>query len=217
MFYLQDDGKWLHVKETHEIGESARPVRTAQHGQGGRSAGARRAAEPSLAPHPPLSRPSHSCAPLSAAGEGKLFSPGNLRATFDNPNYQRLIEHYLGEKYTLRYTGGMVGLLACVFLPACLWGVGGWAASHCAPLVAPLSPCPQCLLSQAHSAHTPTPVAASTGARRVPDHREGEGRVHQRDLPLHQGQAAPLLRGRPPGPAGEPCLGLKLRVRGGVL
>lgn len=41
-------------------------------------------------------------------GEGKLFAPGNLRATFDNPAYQRLINFYLGEKYTLRYTGGMV-------------------------------------------------------------------------------------------------------------
>lgn len=35
-------------------------------------------------------------------GEGKLFAPGNLRATFDNPAYERLISHYLGEKYTLR-------------------------------------------------------------------------------------------------------------------
>ena len=37
-----------------------------------------------------------------------MFSPGNLRATFDNPNYERLLSHYIGEKYTLRYTGGMV-------------------------------------------------------------------------------------------------------------
>ncbi|KAG2448279.1 hypothetical protein HYH02_006863 [Chlamydomonas schloesseri] len=41
-------------------------------------------------------------------GEGKMFAPGNLRATFDNPAYERLINYYLGEKYTLRYTGGMV-------------------------------------------------------------------------------------------------------------
>jgi sedoheptulose-bisphosphatase len=40
--------------------------------------------------------------------EGKLFSPGNLRATFDNPEYDDLIRHYVREKYTLRYTGGMV-------------------------------------------------------------------------------------------------------------
>jgi sedoheptulose-bisphosphatase len=59
-FLLMDDGKWVHVKETTEI------------------------------------------------GEGKLFAPGNLRATFDNPAYERLMSYYLGEKYTLRYTGGMV-------------------------------------------------------------------------------------------------------------
>ncbi|XP_058099572.1 sedoheptulose-1,7-bisphosphatase, chloroplastic isoform X2 [Magnolia sinica] len=41
-------------------------------------------------------------------GEGKLFSPGNLRATFDNPEYDKLIKYYVREKYTLRYTGGMV-------------------------------------------------------------------------------------------------------------
>lgn len=59
-FLLQDDGTWVHVKETTEI------------------------------------------------GEGKLFAPGNLRATFDNPEYEKLVSYYLGEKYTLRYTGGMV-------------------------------------------------------------------------------------------------------------
>ncbi|PRW56262.1 Sedoheptulose-1,7- chloroplastic [Chlorella sorokiniana] len=59
-FLLQDDGKWLHVKETETI------------------------------------------------GEGKMFSPGNLRATFDNSAYEKLIAYYIGEKYTLRYTGGMV-------------------------------------------------------------------------------------------------------------
>lgn len=37
-----------------------------------------------------------------------MFSPGNLRATFDNPQYEHLLSHYIGEKYTLRYTGGMV-------------------------------------------------------------------------------------------------------------
>ncbi|PWA88380.1 sedoheptulose-1,7-bisphosphatase protein [Artemisia annua] len=40
--------------------------------------------------------------------EGKMFSPGNLRATFDNPDYDKLINYYVKEKYTLRYTGGMV-------------------------------------------------------------------------------------------------------------
>ncbi|KAL2248880.1 UNVERIFIED_CONTAM: Sedoheptulose-1,7-bisphosphatase, chloroplastic [Sesamum indicum] len=41
-------------------------------------------------------------------GEGKMFSPGNLRATSDNTEYAKLIDYYVREKYTLRYTGGMV-------------------------------------------------------------------------------------------------------------
>ena len=45
---------------------------------------------------------------LLCTGEGKMFSPGNLRATFDNNQYEHLLSHYIGEKYTLRYTGGMV-------------------------------------------------------------------------------------------------------------
>lgn len=40
--------------------------------------------------------------------EGKLFCPGNLRATADNPAYDKLVQYYVREKYTLRYTGGMV-------------------------------------------------------------------------------------------------------------
>ena len=40
--------------------------------------------------------------------EGKMFSPGNLRATQDNPEYSKLVDFWLKEKYTLRYTGGMV-------------------------------------------------------------------------------------------------------------
>lgn len=46
-----------------------------------------------------------------------MFSPGNLRATFDNPAYEKLISYYIGEKYTLRYTGGMVRWAA--HPPAC--------------------------------------------------------------------------------------------------
>lgn len=41
-------------------------------------------------------------------GEGKMFAPGNLRAAGDNPAYARLVEYWMREKYTLRYSGGMV-------------------------------------------------------------------------------------------------------------
>ncbi|CAD7924283.1 unnamed protein product [Amoebophrya sp. A120] len=39
---------------------------------------------------------------------GKVFAPGNLRATADNALYSNLVQHWIKEKYTLRYTGGMV-------------------------------------------------------------------------------------------------------------
>ncbi|CAH8358192.1 unnamed protein product [Eruca vesicaria subsp. sativa] len=35
--------------------------------------------------------------------EGKVFSPGNLRATFDNFEYNKLIDYYVKEKYTTRF------------------------------------------------------------------------------------------------------------------
>eukprot|EP00002_Diphylleia_rotans_P012169 TRINITY_DN237_c0_g4_i1.p1 TRINITY_DN237_c0_g4~~TRINITY_DN237_c0_g4_i1.p1 ORF type:complete len:319 (-),score=64.44 TRINITY_DN237_c0_g4_i1:365-1321(-) len=40
--------------------------------------------------------------------ETKIFAPGNLRATFDNAAYNRLVQYWISSKYTLRYTGGMV-------------------------------------------------------------------------------------------------------------
>jgi sedoheptulose-bisphosphatase len=39
---------------------------------------------------------------------GKIFAPGNLRASNDNEHYNALIKHWISERYTLRYTGGMV-------------------------------------------------------------------------------------------------------------
>ena len=40
--------------------------------------------------------------------EGKLFAPGNLRATQDNEGYDKLFKYWLENQYQLRYTGGMV-------------------------------------------------------------------------------------------------------------
>lgn len=39
---------------------------------------------------------------------GKVFAPGNLRASNDNVKYDKLIKYWIAERYTLRYTGGMV-------------------------------------------------------------------------------------------------------------
>jgi sedoheptulose-bisphosphatase len=38
----------------------------------------------------------------------KIFSPANLRAAQDVPGYKRLVDHYMEERYTLRYSGGLV-------------------------------------------------------------------------------------------------------------
>ena len=38
----------------------------------------------------------------------QVFAPANLRATADNPAYGELVRHWMEQRYTLRYSGGMV-------------------------------------------------------------------------------------------------------------
>ena len=79
----------------------------------------------------------------------RRFSPGNLRVPFDNPEYKKLIDHYVEDKYTLRYTVGV--------------DLDRRAPVHCAP---------------SHSLTHATRFARSpgrNGAGRLPDHRQGEG------------------------------------------
>lgn len=45
---------------------------------------------------------------LEIAAAGKVFAPGNLRATADKPEYKRLVDFWIAERYTLRYSGGLV-------------------------------------------------------------------------------------------------------------
>ena len=45
---------------------------------------------------------------MHIAPEGRIFAPGNLRASADNEKYSSLVQCWLQEKYTLRYTGGLV-------------------------------------------------------------------------------------------------------------
>ena len=45
---------------------------------------------------------------LELKDTSKYFAPGNLRATAINPKYLTLVEKYIAEKRTLRYSGGMV-------------------------------------------------------------------------------------------------------------
>jgi len=45
---------------------------------------------------------------LRVAEKTKVFAPANLRATTDNKAYNELFEFWRANKYTLRYTGGLV-------------------------------------------------------------------------------------------------------------
>eukprot|EP00523_Entomoneis_sp_CCMP467_P002352 CAMPEP_0168751688 /NCGR_PEP_ID=MMETSP0724-20121128/17967_1 /TAXON_ID=265536 /ORGANISM="Amphiprora sp., Strain CCMP467" /LENGTH=372 /DNA_ID=CAMNT_0008799849 /DNA_START=72 /DNA_END=1190 /DNA_ORIENTATION=- len=38
----------------------------------------------------------------------KIFAPANLRAAQDLPGYKKLIDHFMENRYTLRYSGGLV-------------------------------------------------------------------------------------------------------------
>merc|ERR1719230_2449290 len=40
--------------------------------------------------------------------EAKIFAPANLRATKELEGYKKLVQHYMENKYTLRYSGGLV-------------------------------------------------------------------------------------------------------------
>lgn len=48
-------------------------------------------------------------------GENKYFAPGNLRAAKERPDYLELVNWYIKEQYTLRYSGGMVPDLNHIF------------------------------------------------------------------------------------------------------
>ena len=42
------------------------------------------------------------------SSKAKTFAPGNLRATSDNERYRMLVTYWIENKYTLRYSGGLV-------------------------------------------------------------------------------------------------------------
>jgi sedoheptulose-bisphosphatase len=49
-----------------------------------------------------------SCDAVVIEPAGKIFAPGNLRATNDHPQYKALVEYWMEQGYQLRYSGGMV-------------------------------------------------------------------------------------------------------------
>jgi sedoheptulose-bisphosphatase len=45
---------------------------------------------------------------IQIAKDCKIFSPANLRAAQDLPGYKKLVDYYMSDRYTLRYSGGLV-------------------------------------------------------------------------------------------------------------
>jgi len=45
---------------------------------------------------------------IEIATESKIFSPGNLRATQEIKGYNNLVDYWMTNRYTMRYTGGLV-------------------------------------------------------------------------------------------------------------
>jgi len=45
---------------------------------------------------------------IKISPDTKIFSPANLRAAQEVPGYKKLVDHYLTERFTLRYSGGLV-------------------------------------------------------------------------------------------------------------
>ncbi|MBP7114048.1 MAG: fructose-1,6-bisphosphatase [Candidatus Peribacteraceae bacterium] len=45
---------------------------------------------------------------LTISDDVKTYAPGNLRAVVDTPNYRKMMDMWMDEAHTLRYSGGMV-------------------------------------------------------------------------------------------------------------
>jgi sedoheptulose-bisphosphatase len=45
---------------------------------------------------------------IQISPDSKIFSPANMRAAQELEGYKRLIDYYMTNRYTLRYTGGLV-------------------------------------------------------------------------------------------------------------
>lgn len=57
--------------------------------------------------------------------EKKLFAPANLRASKENSAYAELMQHWMQEQYTLRYTGGMVPDIHNIIHKVCTYYIVG--------------------------------------------------------------------------------------------
>lgn len=52
---------------------------------------------------------------MKVAPDAKIFAPGNLRATKERPEYEKLVNHWMEQGLTLRYSGGMVPDVNTIF------------------------------------------------------------------------------------------------------
>lgn len=52
---------------------------------------------------------------MKVSEDAKNFAPGNLRAAAENPKYKAIIDSWMNDRYTLRYSGGMVPDLNHIF------------------------------------------------------------------------------------------------------
>ena len=68
---------------------------------------------------------------IQIADSKKVFAPANLRASAENSAYRELVQNWLRELYTLRYTGGMVPDVHHILAKG--GGVFCNPASHAAP------------------------------------------------------------------------------------
>ncbi len=53
---------------------------------------------------------------INVGDVAKNFAPGNLRAAATDENYKKLMDSWIGEEYTLRYSGGMVPDINHIFM-----------------------------------------------------------------------------------------------------
>eukprot|EP01034_Spumella_vulgaris_P022549 gene22549-28682_t len=67
---------------------------------------------------------------FTIAAKAKTFAPGNLRATSDNLGYRSLVNYWIDNRYTLRYSGGMVPDVYHILIKG--QGVMSNASSHSA-------------------------------------------------------------------------------------
>ena len=61
---------------------------------------------------------------IQIKAESKIFSPANMRAAQEDEGYNSLLKYWMDERYTLRYSGGLVRLFNPCRRPSLLSWLG---------------------------------------------------------------------------------------------